>query len=214
VQSKQNTLKLIDILQNKYGKVTSFLTHQNVFEFLIAVILSAQTTDIMVNKVTPDLFAKYPTPNDLKQAKLKDVESLIRRVNYHHNKSKYLIETARIIDEEFKGNIPTTIQELIKFPGVGRKVANVIVSDFHGIPEGFVVDTHIKRVTYRIGWTKHTDPKRIELDLMTQLPKESWVTSPKQLILIGREYCFPKNPNCKDCPLNEICEKNMKVINS
>jgi len=208
MQTQKSSKKIIEVLDKKYGNLGSFLNHKNVFEFLIAVILSAQTTDKLVNKITPALFEKFPDAKTLKNAEQEKVESLIHSVNYFRTKSKHLIESARIIDEEFQGKVPETIAELIRLPGVGRKVANVILSDYHKKAEGFVVDTHIKRVSYRIGWTKNKDPKTIEIDLMKILPQKSWISAPKQLILIGREYCFPKNPNCKDCPLNEYCEKN------
>lgn len=208
MQNKSCAKKIIEVLDEKYGNIDPFLNHKNVFEFLIAVILSAQTTDKLVNKVSPALFKKYPSPKDLKNAKLEEVERLIRSVNYYRTKAKNLIKCAKIIDEEYQGEVPKTIKELIELPGIGRKVANVIVSDYYKKPEGFVVDTHIKRVSYRLGFTKNKDPKKIEMDLMNLLPKKSWITLPKQLILIGREYCFPQKPNCIDCPLNRYCEKN------
>lgn len=213
MQSKENTLKVLKILQKHYGNLDFFLNHKNVFEFLIAVILSAQTTDITVNKITPALFEKFPTAAKMKKAKLSEIEKLIRQVNYHHTKAKHLIETSRMIDEEFHNQVPKTMEELIALPGVGRKVANVILSDYYKIPLGYVVDTHVKRVSYRIGWTKNTDPKKIEKDMMERLPQKYWVESPKQLILIGRQFCFAKKPDCLNCPLNKICEKNgVKII--
>mgnify|MGYP005844202957 CR=1 FL=1 len=207
IKSGATPHKIAKELNSFYGVPAAFLHHKNAFEFLIAVILSAQTTDAIVNKVTPKLFQKYPKPKDLANAKTQDVEETIKSVNYYKTKAKNIIKTAEIIENDFKGKIPQTIEDLIKLPGVGRKVANVILSDFYKKAEGFVVDTHIKRVTFRLGWTKNKDPKKIELDIMKILPSNHWINLPKQLILIGREYCFPKNPDCKSCPLNKYCEK-------
>ena len=212
MQSKKNTLKIIKILNEKYGIVEPFLIHKNEFEFLIAVILSAQTTDLMVNKVTPDLFAKFPDAKSMKLAKVEDVENLIRRVNYHKTKAKNLIETARKIDEDFGGQIPNNIEDLLKLNGVGRKVANVILTDHFQLATGIVVDTHVKRVSYRIGWTSSKNPTIVEKDLMKIIPKENWIEISKQLILIGRNYCFAnKKPDCPNCPLNQVCLKRETV---
>jgi endonuclease-3 len=211
MQTKSSTIEILKILDKKYGKVEPFLNHESPFQLLIAVILSAQTTDLMVNKVTLDLFDKYPDAKSLKVAPLEEVEKIISRINYYKTKSKHIKETARLIDETFLNEVPSTIAELITLPGVGRKVANVIVAEIFGIPEGVVVDTHVKRVSYRVGWTKSTDPKKIEQDLMKIIPIDHFVNIPKQLILIGRNYCFPKKPNCSECPLNKVCEKNSVV---
>lgn len=209
MSTNSTPLKIAKKLNSFYGVPATFLHHKNEFEFLIAVILSAQTTDALVNKVTPNLFAKFPNVKQLSKAKVQEVEYAIKSVNYYRTKAKNIIKTAEIIENDFKGQIPQTMEDLIKLPGVGRKVANVILSDFYKIAEGFVVDTHIKRVTFRLGWTKNKDPKKIETDIMKILPSKHWIDLPKQLILIGREYCFPKSPNCKSCPLNEYCEKNI-----
>ena len=212
MQSKTNTIKLLQILESHYGQVKSFLDHKNEFQFLIAVILSAQTTDITVNQVTPKLFAKYPDATSLKKADLEDIREIIHNVNYRNNKAKFLIETARMYDEDFNNRMPESMDELLKFPGVGRKVANVILGDHFQKIIGVVVDTHIRRVSKRIGWTKSTNPTVIEKDLMKYWPKEYWVHTPKRLILIGREFCFPRKPNCINCPLNQYCEKRIEIV--
>jgi endonuclease III len=209
MQSKQSTLKIIKILEAKYGIVEPFLIHKNEFEFLIAVILSAQTTDLMVNKVTPDLFDKFPSIKDLANAEIEEIETLIRRVNFHKTKAKNIKATAQMILGEFQGQVPRTMENLLKLKGVGRKVANVIMSDTYKNPTGIVVDTHVKRVSYRIGWTKQKTPEKVELDLIKKWPKEAYFETPKHLILIGRNYCFAnKRPDCPNCPLRVICEKN------
>lgn len=209
MQTQKSTLKIIQILEQKYGLTEPFLHHKNDFEFLIAVILSAQTTDLMVNKVTPDLFAKFPTANKMKIASIDEIEGIIRRVNFHKTKAKNIKETARIIDEEFGGKVPNKMEDLLKLKGVGRKVANVVMAESFREAEGIVVDTHIKRVSFRLGWTKFTDPAKVELDLIKFFPKEAYYETPKHLILIGRNYCFAnKKPDCKNCPLSNICEKH------
>ncbi len=199
----------IRILSQKYGDPPPFLKHKNAFEFLIAVILSAQTTDNLVNKVTPDLFSKFPDVKSLATAKIEEVASIIRSINYYKTKARHIIQTAQILNTKFQGKVPNNMDDLLGLPGVGRKVANVILSDYFRNPQGFVVDTHIKRVSYRLGWTKHTNPEKIERDLMHRIPRKYWVSLPKQIISLGREYCHPKNPDCTNCPLAEVCPKNL-----
>lgn len=207
--SKHKSIELLETLEQKFGHTKAFLSHTNIFEFLIAVILSAQTKDETVNQITPQLFEKYKTPADLKKAKLEDVKKIIKKANYYQNKAKFIIETARIIDEEFNGIVPSNMEDLLRLKGVGRKVANVILAEEYRLSIGIVVDTHVKRVSKRIGWTKSTNPHRIEKDLMKIWPKKYFIESPKHLILIGREYCHPRKPDCKNCPLNLYCEKNI-----
>lgn len=208
---QKNTEQILKTLDKKYGKVAAFLNHKNPFELLIAVILSAQTTDAMVNKVTPELFANYPDAEKLKTAPLEHIEKLISRINYFRTKSKNIIKTAQLVHENFNNQVPNTIEDLIILAGVGRKVANVIMAEIHNIPEGIVVDTHIKRTSYRIGWTDSQNPVIIERNLMKFWPKDHYIPTPRHLILIGRNYCFPKNPNCPECPLNKWCEKRIIV---
>ncbi|BDQ05007.1 MAG: endonuclease III [Candidatus Dojkabacteria bacterium] len=201
----------IKILAKKYGNVHPFLKHQNAFEFIIAVILSAQTTDNLVNKVTPDLFSRFPDPETLANAKIEDVARIIKSINYYKTKARNIIQTAQILNIKFQGKVPDNMDDLLSLPGVGRKVANVILSDYYKKPQGFVVDTHIKRVSYRLGWTKHTNPEKIERDLIHIIPKKYWTSLPKQLIALGREYCHPKNPDCSHCPLTDVCQKNLLI---
>jgi endonuclease III len=210
MQSSENTNALLKKLDDVYGEVKPFLKHETPFQLLVAVILSAQTTDILVNSVTPLLFQHYPDAKSLKNASAASVEELVKKVNYFKTKAKNLIVTAKMIDEEFSGVIPDTIEDLIKLPGVGRKVANVVVADIYKKAVGFVVDTHVKRVSKRIGWTDFEDPVKIEQDLLKIIPESYWVNTPKQLILIGRTYCFANRvPNCSECPLREWCEKRI-----
>ncbi len=210
MRSSEDTSAMLQKLETVYGDVEAFLHHKSPFQLLVAVILSAQTTDILVNKVTPALFEKYPDPASLKNAPVENVTFLVNRINYYKTKAKNLIGMAKLIDEQFGGVVPQTIEELVILPGVGRKVANVIVGDIFKKPLGIVVDTHIKRVSYRAGWTEAVDPKKIEQDLMQQWPLSYWVETPKRMILVGRQYCFAnKPPDCGHCPLRELCWKRI-----
>jgi endonuclease-3 len=210
MRSAPDSLRLLQILDERYGTVAPFLQHDTLFHFLVAVILSAQTTDALVNTVTPALFARYPDPESLAHADVVEVEVLVKRVNYYKTKAKNLVGMAQLLIANFDGEVPSTLDGLVTLPGVGRKVANVIISDHFGIGEGIVVDTHVGRVSYRVGWTDSKDPKKIEQDLMQQWPNEYWVESPKRLILIGRQFCFAhKKPDCDHCPLRSLCEKRV-----
>jgi endonuclease III len=205
---QKNTKEILQTLDEKYNNIETFLNHRNPFELLIAVILSAQTTDPMVNSVTPALFEKYPDAKSLKAANLEEVEVLIKRINYYRTKARHIIKTAQMVDETFLREVPDSIEDLITLPGVGRKVANVIMAEVFKIPVGIVVDTHVKRVSYRLGWTDSTNPAVIEKDLMKIIPEDHWINIPRQLILIGRNYCFAnKLPDCPNCPLNTWCLK-------
>jgi endonuclease III len=205
---QKNTKEILQTLDEKYSNIETFLNHRNPFELLIAVILSAQTTDPMVNSVTPALFEKYPDAKSLKAANLEEVEILIKRINYYRTKARHIIKTAQMVDEVFLEEVPDSIEDLITLPGVGRKVANVIMAEVFKIPVGIVVDTHVKRVSYRLGWTDSTNPAVIEKDLMKIIPEDHWINIPRQLILIGRNYCFAnKLPDCPNCPLNTWCLK-------
>lgn len=196
-------------LDDVYGEVQAFLYHNTGFQLLIAAILSAQTTDNTVNNVTPDLFSRYPDSRSLSLARLDDVEICIKKVNYYRTKAKNIIEASKRIEEVYKGSLPDNIDDLITLPGVGRKVANVVIADFFKHSVGVVVDTHVKRVSKRIGWTVSTNPKKIELDLLEIWSEKYYINTPKQLILIGRKFCFSRKPNCIDCPLTDLCKKNI-----
>jgi endonuclease-3 len=205
---KTNVNVILEVLESRYGEVATFLSHKNEFELLVAVILSAQTTDVLVNKVTPKLFERFPNVEELANASYEEVAGIIRQVNYYKNKAKYIVETAQIVRDSYQGKVPNKMEELVKLPGVGRKVANVILSESFAIQDGVVVDTHVKRVAYRLGWTMNLSPEKIERDLIELLPKERRKNTAKQLILIGREYCYAgREPDCKNCPLNRLCPK-------
>lgn len=207
-------------LTKEFPKPETPLFHKNAYELLIAVILSTQTLDDTTNKATPALFAKYPTVYDLAKANPNDIDPMIRFINYHRTKSKNLVKTAQILIERFNGNVPRTMDELTELPGVGRKVANVVISEWFvkhpedrldgeakAEPVGFVVDTHVKRVTHRLSLTKNTDPAKVEQDLMKVFPKSDWVDGSLRLIFHGRKTCIARRPKCEICPLRDICPK-------
>lgn len=191
-------------LKNFYPNVKTFLNHKNNFELLIAVILSAQCTDERINKVTPDLFSNYPDPESLMNADLEKIKHLIRSVNFFNNKAKNIKNTSKQLYEKFNNQVPNTLDKLISLNGVGRKTANVILSQGFNIP-GIAVDTHVKRVSQRLGFTKNHDPKKIEHDLMKLWKKNQWINYSTWLIIHGRKQCTSKHPKCDNCILNDKC---------
>lgn len=186
------------------------LTHSNERELLIAVCLSAQTTDKKVNEVTPELFRKYKSWEDLAVADVDDVIKIIRPVNFHKGKADRLIKAAKFILENFSGKVPDTIEDLIKIPGVARKSANVILNEVFDKAEGLVVDTHVIRLSNRLGFTTLKDPKKIEKALMEILPKKYWRNFSANLVLHGRYVCKAKKPSCEKCFMSDICPSAFK----
>ena len=201
---RRRTDKIRKILRNTYPDVKTALTHRNPFELLVATILSAQTTDRQVNSVTPALFEHYPTADDLAAAPLGDIEALIRPTGFYHNKAHNIRACARALAEKHKGRVPRRLEALTALPGVGRKTANVVLGAAFGIP-GMVVDTHVKRLSGRLGLTENTDPAKIEQDLMVIMPKRAWNTFSLQLIHFGRDVCLARKPVCPSCPLRRLC---------
>lgn len=195
---------LIEQLQEMYPDATCELVHQNPFELLIAVILSAQCTDKLVNEVTPGLFAKYPTPADFVNLTQEEMEEAIRRIGLFRNKAKNILETCRRLVEEQGGEVPNDYEYLVSLPGVGRKTANVVLSTAFGVP-AIAVDTHVDRLSHRLGLSKATNVLQTEKDLMRKLPKEHWTFTHHALILHGRRVCGARSPKCEICPLQEIC---------
>ncbi len=188
------------------------LNHSNPYELLLATILSAQCTDARVNMVTPELFKKYPTPKKLSQAKLEDVEEVIKSINFFRNKSKSLIGCAKQLVEKHSGEVPRTVEELSDLPGVGRKTANVVLGNSFNINTGIVVDTHVKRTAHLLGLTKQTDPAKVELDLMKLFPNEQWTDLSHLLIFLGRRTCIARRPQCDLCNLKDICPSKDKFL--
>jgi endonuclease-3 len=197
-------------LKELYPDAHCELHHTNAFERLIATILSAQCTDARVNRVTPALFKKYPTPEKLARARLEDVEEAIKSINFYRNKSKSLIGCASDLVSKHGGEVPRTVEELSELPGVGRKTANVVLGNAFNVNTGIVVDTHVKRTAHLLGLTKHTDPAKVELDLMKLFPNEAWTDLPHLLIFLGRRTCIARRPQCDLCSLKDICEFRSK----
>jgi endonuclease-3 len=181
------------------------LDYQNAYQLLVATILSAQCTDKRVNMVTPALFRRYATPADLAAADADELEELIRSTGFFRNKRKSLIGMASALRDDHRGAVPQTLDELVRLPGVGRKTANVILGNAFGVNEGVVVDTHVGRLSQRLGLTLASDPNRIEQDLMSLFPKESWTMLAHLLIAHGRRICFARTPLCQECVLADIC---------
>jgi endonuclease-3 len=192
-------------LKKLYPKIKIALNFSNIWELLVAAILSAQTTDKKVNEITDKLFKKYKTLEDYVKADLKEFENNIRGVNYYKNKAKFILENAKIIKEKFNGKVPNNMQDLLTLKGVARKTANVILSVGFNIFEGIVVDTHVKRLSQILKLSNHKDPNKIEKDLMLIIPKgPDWRDFPLRLIQYGRDYCKAKRHNHNLCPLTKL----------
>ncbi|HEY7387476.1 MAG TPA: endonuclease III [Bryobacteraceae bacterium] len=192
-------------LDEMYPAATCALHHHNPWELLVATILSAQCTDKRVNEVTPGLFAKYPTPQDFAALRPEVLANDIRSTGFFNNKAKSIVGAAKKILNDFGGQVPRTMQELLTVPGAARKTANVVLGTAYGIASGVVVDTHVQRIARRLDITKHTDPKKIEQDLMKIIPQDKWILFSHQIILHGRARCLARNPKCAECLLNPVC---------
>ena len=188
-----------------FPEATCALHHKNAWQLLVATILSAQCTDERVNKVTPDLFRKYPTIRDLAAPNQTELAVDIRSTGFFNNKSKSLIGAAKKILSDFGGKVPQTIEEMLTIPGAARKTANVVLGTAFGIAAGVVVDTHVQRVSLRLDLTKNSDPVKIEQDLMKILPKDRWILFSHQMIHFGRQICVARKPKCGICPLDPLC---------
>lgn len=199
-------------LDEAYPNATCALIHENPFQLLIATILSAQCTDERVNMVTPGLFKKYPDAKAFAYANPADIENEIRTTGFFRNKTKSIIGASKKIVEEFHGEVPKTMEELLPLPGVARKTANVVLGTGFRITSGVVVDTHVQRLSQRLDLTKQTDPKKIEQDLMKAIPQDRWILFAHQLIWHGRRVCQARRPRCIECNLNKICYSKDKTI--
>jgi len=197
--------EILSRLGSEFPDADCALAHENPFQLLVATILSAQCTDERVNKVTPDLFLKYPDPPAMANADEAELQEAIRSTGFFRNKAKNLKGAARAIVEKFKGRVPDTMEELLELPGVARKTANVVLGTWFGIADGIVVDTHVSRLSQRLGFTAHSNPSRIEKDLMAKVPKEEWIAVSHELILHGRKTCKAQKPRCESCFLADLC---------
>ncbi len=203
-QSK--VMQILNILAKEYPDARVTLNFQNPLQLLVATILAAQCTDERVNQVTKDLFKKYRTAQDYAQADLKELEEEIRPTGFYHQKARNLIQCGQALMEKFNGQIPHAIEELTLLPGVGRKTANILLGNAFG-KQAIAVDTHVKRLAHRLGWTKSTDPDKIELDLQKLIPQHLWTQSCHQLVFHGRKVCLAKKPLCSSCPISRLCPR-------
>lgn len=207
---KERVETVLKALDETYGnKVQKYLDYRNPWELLIAVILSAQCTDARVNIVTKDLFKAYPGPEELGYAPIDKVEDLVRTTGFFKNKAKNIVATSRIIHEKYNDTVPFAIEELTALPGVGRKTANVIRGNIFNEPS-IVVDTHVKRISRKLGFTKNEDPEKIEYDLMKILPKDHWIRYNTQIIAHGRAICIANRPKCQECVFAQACPSEKK----
>ena len=207
-QEKVN--EIIKILEKEYGDVDIALNFSNVFELMVATILSAQCTDKRVNIVTSTLFKKYKTIKDYARADIKEFENDIKSTGFYRNKAKNIIETANIVLNKFNGVVPKTMEELITLKGVARKTANIVLGSGYGINVGIAVDTHVIRLTNLIGLSKNSDPKKIEKDLMKIIPKKNWRNISFEIQTLGRRVCIARRPKCDICPINHLCNHYKK----
>lgn len=198
-------MDIVDILRKEYDVKGTALNHSSALELLVATILSAQTTDKRVNIVTEELFKKYRKAEDYANADLEELRSAIKSVNFYRNKAKYIKESCRIIVEEYGGKVPDSMEELIKLPGVHRKTANVVLSNAFGKVEGVVVDTHVMRLSQRLGLTKEKSREKIEQELMRKFSKDKWADLSNLLIAHGRNVCKARKPECEKCILKDRC---------
>jgi len=199
--------KIVRELQNRYPDAECALHHSTPLELLVATILSAQCTDARVNMVTPALFRKYPKAKDYAEADLGQLEELIQSTGFFRSKAKSLKGMGERLVREYHGEIPQNLEALTTLPGVGRKTANVVLGNAFGLTTGIVVDTHVKRLAFRMGLTKHTTPEKVEVDLCELIPKAHWILFSHWLISLGREVCQARRPRCAMCPVARLCPK-------
>jgi endonuclease III len=201
--------EIVQRLERVYPDAACALEHHDAFELLCAMILSAQCTDARVNLVTPILFARYPTPEALARASQSSVEEIIRSTGFFRNKARSLIGMAQAIVADHGGRVPRTMEELRTLPGVGRKTANVVLGNAHGVSEGIAVDTHVTRLSQLLGLTQQADPVKIEQDLMSLFPRDKWALLSHLLIFHGRQVCIARRPRCGECVLADICPSSL-----
>ena len=209
---KSNVTKILALLDAEYGtEYRCYLNHENAWQLLIAVILSAQCTDARVNMVTEHLFQKYDTLEKFAQADLKELEKEIHSIGFYHNKARNIISCARSLVENFDGQVPETLEELTSLAGVGRKTANVIRGNIYNDPS-IVVDTHVKRIAGKLGFTEEKDPVKVEYDLMKVIPRDHWILLNIHLITLGRTICKARRPGCEHCFLKEECPSAVYTV--
>ncbi|MFO7032157.1 endonuclease III [Limnospira fusiformis CCALA 023] len=202
---RHRALEVLVRLKRLYPDAACTLNYETPLQLLVATILSAQCTDERVNQVTPALFKRFPDAFSLGTADLQELETLVRSTGFYRNKARHIKESSRIITEKFGGEVPKRMEQLLELPGVARKTANVVMANAYGINMGVTVDTHVRRLSQRLGLTQHQDPVRIERDLMQVLPQPDWENWSIRLIYHGREICTARNPACYNCKLSDLC---------
>jgi endonuclease III len=205
LEPQQRIEKIIDLLEKEYPNAKTALNYSNPLEILVATMLSAQTTDVTVNRVTRNLFKKYLTTEDYANADIKDLEQDIHSTGFYHNKARNLQKCCQLLVEKFHSQVPKTMEELLELPGVARKTANIVLYNAYGTIAGIAVDTHVHRLSERLGLTKQKNQDKIEKDLMQITPKQKWMVLTDLLIFHGRKVCMAKKPKCEICILNKIC---------
>ncbi len=213
MRKKAEVKKILAVLDQEYPEAECTLDFKNSLELLVATILAAQCTDERVNKVTVDLFQKYRTAEDYASCEKSDLEEDIRSTGFFRNKAKSIQALGQALTDEHKGQVPASLEELVKLPGVGRKTANVVLGTAFGIP-AMVVDTHVSRVAARLGLTDEKDAVKIEFDLVKQIPEEKWVVFSHQVIAHGRSVCRARKPDCPNCPLLKLCPFGKEAVKS
>ncbi|GIW80040.1 MAG: endonuclease III [Gemmatales bacterium] len=203
---KVRARKIAQALARAYPDAKCALVHENPLQLLIATILSAQCTDARVNMVTPALFQRYRTAQDFASADQRELEKAIQSTGFFRNKARNIIECCKKIVQQHGGNVPRTMEELVALPGIGRKTANVILGNAFGVP-GITVDTHVSRLSRRMGLTRHTDATKIEHDLMEMIPKKDWTMFSHRMIFHGRQVCHARKPDCDHCCVRDLCPK-------
>ncbi|MGL4594797.1 MAG: endonuclease III [Thermoguttaceae bacterium] len=204
--------KILKRFHSAFPSASCSLQFDTTFQLLVATILSAQCTDVQVNKVTPSFFANFPSPEDVAAASREKIENAIQSTGFYRNKAKYIQMAAQEIVARFNGLVPCSMDELISLPGVGRKTANVVLSNGFGKNEGFVVDTHVFRISRRLGLSKKKTPEKVELDLMEHFPRKEWGFLSHAIIQLGRTFCRAQTPNCKECPLKNLCAFSKQML--
>ena len=205
---KDRANQVLHRLAARYPHPETHLEAHDAWELTVATVLAAQCTDKRVNMVTPGLFARWPRPADLAEAELEELETVIRSTGFYHNKAKNLIGAAKRVTEVFGGVVPQTMEELITLPGVARKTANVVLWGSFGINEGLAVDTHVGRISLRLGLTKDKDPVKVEKDLMKLFPRAEWGNVNHRMVWFGRDVCRARSPRCPECEMSAFCERN------
>jgi endonuclease-3 len=205
---------ILDGLKKAYPHAVCALNHKNAWELLVATILSAQCTDVRVNLATPALFKAFPTPKAMAGASLLELEELVRTTGFFRNKAKSIQGAGRVVEEEFGGNVPQTMDELLRIPGAARKTANVVLGSWYGIAVGVVVDTHVLRLSRRLDLTKEATPEKVERDLMRVIPQPKWIAFSHEMIFHGRQVCIARKPRCADCTIERLCDSTDKTWSS